>query len=76
METTINKNKLRRLQTLGEEIGNSITHGLAAIFAVIATIFMFLKCDTIRDYLGVSIYGFCMLMLYLMSCLSFATFYF
>lgn len=69
METTINKNKLRRLQTLGEEIGNSITHGVAAIFAVIATIFMFLKCDTIRDYLGVSIYGFCMLMLYLMSCL-------
>ncbi len=70
-ETTIltEKKKPRRLQTLGEEIGNSITHGVAAIFAIVATILMLLKCDNIRAYVGVSIYGFCMLMLYLMSCL-------
>lgn len=69
MENKITLKKTRRNQTLGEEIGNSVTHGVMALFAIIATIFMYLKCETVREYVGVSIYGFCMLMLYLMSCL-------
>ncbi len=61
--------KTRRLQSLGEEIGNSITHGVGAIFAIVATILMLIKADDTREYIGVSIYGACMFILYLMSCL-------
>lgn len=59
----------KRAQTLGEEIGNSVTHGVMALFAVVATILMYLKCETPRAYVGVTIFGVCMFLLYLMSCL-------
>ena len=40
--------KTRRLQTLGEEIGNSITHGVMALFAICAAVLMYLKCNTTK----------------------------
>ena len=61
--------KTRRLQTLGEEIGNSITHGVMALFAICAAVLMYLKCNTTREYIGVTIFSVCMLLLYTMSCL-------
>lgn len=61
--------KERRKQSLGEEIGNAITHGVGAILAIIGTVFMLLKADSVSDYVGVSIFGLCMLLLYSMSSL-------
>lgn len=62
------KRKLRK-QTLGEEIGNSITHGLGFAAAIVGTIFLLIKADTGKEYLASWIYGIGMVMLYLSSCL-------
>lgn len=59
----------RRDQTLGEEIGNAITHGCGFIFAVVAMILMLIKCDTALAYVGALIFSFGLLSLYIMSCL-------
>ncbi len=61
--------KVRRQQTLGEEIGNSVTHGIAFILGLIGTILMIIKADTTLEYIGCIIFGFGLIMLYLMSCL-------
>lgn len=73
MNETTNELKYRagmkRYQTLGEEIGNAITHGVGSLLAVFALVIMYIKCDSTRDYISITIYGFCMIMLYTMSCL-------
>ncbi len=61
--------KERRLQTLGEEIGNSVTHGVMALFAIAAAVLLFIRCNSAREYVGASIFSICMLLLYLSSCL-------
>lgn len=61
--------KSRRQQSVGEEIGNSVTHGIAFILGVIATVMMIIKADTQLEYIGCSIFGFGIMILYLMSCL-------
>ncbi len=61
--------KIKRNQTIGEEIGNSITHGLGAIFAIVATILMLIKADETKEYIGVIFFGIGFILLYSMSCL-------
>ena len=61
--------RTRRPQTLGEEIGNSITHGVMALFAIVSLVLLLLKSTNVREYVGAIIYSFCMFMLYIMSCL-------
>ena len=39
-----------------EEIGNSVTHGVGAIFSVVLYILMLLASDTSKEYVGASIY--------------------
>lgn len=68
VKKSIMKRKLKK-QTLGEEIGNAITHGLGAAAAILGAIFLLIKADTGREYLAVSIYSFGMIILYLSSCL-------
>lgn len=55
--------------TLAEELWNSISHGLAAIFAVVATVLMIFKADTALEYVTVSVYGTTMIILYVISCI-------
>ncbi len=69
MEVTKEKRKRLAPQTLGEEIGNSITHGLGFAAAIIGTIFLLIKAQGAREYLACSIFGVGMMMLYLASCL-------
>ena len=52
-----------------EEIGNAITHGLGAIFSVVAYLLMLFSSETTAEILSASIYFFGMLMMFLMSCL-------
>ena len=52
-----------------EEVGNSITHGIGALLAIPGTILLLLKSDTGIKTLAASVYGFCMFIMFLMSCL-------
>ncbi len=55
--------------TLGEELCNSISHGLGAVLAIIGTIFLLIKSDTPWEYVSAAIYGASMITLYSCSCL-------
>ena len=52
-----------------EEIGNSVSHGLGAIFGVVALVLMLLKSDTPMKIIGSIVYGVSMIIMMLMSCL-------
>jgi hemolysin III len=52
-----------------EEIGNSVTHGLGAIFAVVALSLMLLKSDTPLKITASFVYGFSLFFMMLASCL-------
>lgn len=71
------KEKKAKLQKLNEppkrpvleEIGNAVTHGVGAILAIIALVFMLLKSDTALKITASIVYGFSMFFMMLMSCL-------
>lgn len=52
-----------------EEIGNSITHGLGAVFAIIAYILMLMAADTRIEYVCATIYFLGQFILFISSCL-------
>ena len=52
-----------------EEIGNAVSHGVGAIFAIIALVLMLIKANTGLEIASAIIYGFCMFMTMLNSCL-------
>lgn len=56
-------------QSLGEEIGNAITHGLGFIFGIIGLILMYIKSNSAVDFIGVSLYSVSFLFLYISSTL-------
>ncbi|MDE7161225.1 MAG: hemolysin III family protein [Anaeroplasmataceae bacterium] len=68
------KEKVRRLneppkRPVLEEIGNAVTHGVGAILAGIALVFMLLKSNTALKITASIVYGFSMFFMMLMSCL-------
>lgn len=52
-----------------QEVGNSITHGVGALFAVVGFILLLMKSNTPLQYLSSIVYGVCMFVMMLMSCL-------
>lgn len=52
-----------------EEIGNAITHGLGAVFAIVALIMMLFAADTEVEYIAAVIYFFGMFVMFMSSCL-------
>lgn len=52
-----------------EEVGNAVTHGAGAIFAIIAFILMCVFSDTPTDYIGASMYFFGQFIMFTVSCL-------
>lgn len=52
-----------------EEIGNAVTHGLGACFAVVALVLMLLHSETAAERVAAAIYGAGMVLLFLISCL-------
>ena len=56
-------------RSLLEEIGNSITHGVGAIFAIVASILMFIFFDRTLEYAGAAVYAFGSVVMFTMSCL-------
>ncbi len=59
-------------QTVGEEIANAVSHGIGALLAIIGTVVLIVYAVSNSDVsavVSVSIYGFCLIFLYLMSTL-------
>lgn len=55
--------------TLGEELWNSITHGIGALLAIAGLVLMLLKANTKMEIVTASVYGVSMIILYLISCI-------
>ena len=58
-----------------EEIGNAITHGLGAVFAIVAFILLLLRSDTDVEFISSVIYFFGMFVMFMSSCLYHAFVY-
>lgn len=56
-------------QTLGEEIANAISHGIMAIFGIVAMILLIIKADNGVEVIAAIIFGFGIILLYSMSTL-------
>ena len=55
--------------TVGEEIFNSISHGIGAVFSIVALILMVVKAHGILPETTVTLFGCAMIILYVMSCI-------
>ena len=55
--------------TVGEELFNSISHGIGAVFSIVALILMVVKAHGIINEATVSLFGVSMIILYVMSCI-------
>ncbi len=63
---------LQRKQQLGEEIANAVSHGIAALLAIVGTVFAVIKSVESSSNVSIvsaSIYGASLIILYLFSCL-------
>ncbi len=53
--------------SLSEELINAISHGLGAIFGIVALVLMLVKANSALEYVTVSIYGTTIIILYVIS---------
>lgn len=63
------------IQTLGEEIANAVSHGLMAIFGIVALILMLIRSTSTLHVISAIIFGFGIINLYTMSTLYHALFH-
>lgn len=61
--------KNKRYQTLGEEIGNAVTHGVGALLGILGLVLMLIKSNTALEYAGSIVFGCAMIFVYTFSCL-------
>ena len=62
-------------QTLGEEIANAVSHGLMAIFGIVALVLLLVKSQSTTQVIAAIIFGFGIINLYTMSTLYHALFH-
>lgn len=67
--------KKTHIQTLGEEIANAISHGVMAIFGIVALILLLIKADQTIEVVAAIIFGFGIINLYTMSTIYHALFH-
>ncbi len=60
--------KLLPNYTLGEELWNSITHGLGALFGILVLVTTLMKAEGARETVACAIYGASLILLYSVSC--------
>lgn len=60
--------KLLPKYTLGEELWNSITHGLGALFGIFVLVTTLIKAEGAREITACAIYGASLILLYTISC--------
>jgi hemolysin III len=61
--------RTRRKQLFGEELANSISHGIMAIFGIFVLVFLLVKSDTLSKTFGAIIFGLSVTALYTFSTL-------
>lgn len=61
--------KIKKFYTLGEEIGNAVSHGVGIALAILAIIFLMLKGGSTLEIISYLVFGICALTLYTMSTL-------
>ena len=61
--------KIKRPQSLGEEIANAVSHGVGAIFGIVALILFLLASQTWQEYVAGSIFAIAIFLLFLSSTL-------
>lgn len=67
--------KKDKRQTLGEEIANAVSHGLMAIFGIVAMVLLIVRSDSAVEVLASVLFGFGMINLYTMSTLYHSLFH-
>lgn len=66
---SFNVKKIKRPQSLGEEIANAISHGIGAIFGLVALILFLVASDTWQEYLAGAIFASAIFLLFISSTL-------
>ena len=56
-------------RSVPEEVGNAVVHGVGALLSIAGTVLLALRSDTGAKAFSTAVYGLCMLLLFLMSCL-------
>ncbi len=56
-------------RSVPEEVGNAVTHGVGALFSIAGTVLLLLKSDTGLKLFAAIVYGACLILMFLMSCL-------
>lgn len=56
-------------RTVLEEVGNAVVHGVGALFSVAGTVLLILRSDTGTKLFSSIVYGICLILMFLMSCL-------
>lgn len=56
-------------RTVPEEVGNAVVHGLGALLGIAGTVLMILRSHTTLQTISAIIYGSCLILMFLMSCL-------
>lgn len=72
MSSIKNNLKSKKMYSLGEEIANSITHGIGVVFSIVVLTILLVYAIWQRSavsIIGFSIYGFCSIIMYLSSTL-------
>ena len=68
MSSAPNRNEPPRRSIL-EEVGNAVTHGVGALFAVAGLVLLLLKSTPGVSLFSALVYGICLVIMFLMSCL-------
>ncbi|MGI6771166.1 MAG: PAQR family membrane homeostasis protein TrhA [Acholeplasmataceae bacterium] len=58
-----------KTQSLGEELANAISHGVAALLGIVGLVLLLVKSTNTSEYVGSAIFGASIIILYTMSCL-------
>ena len=61
--------KKTNIQTLGEEIANAVSHGVMALFGILALVLLLIRSDTPREVMASTFFGVGIINLYTMSTL-------
>ena len=61
--------KVKRHQTLGEELANAISHGIGAIFGLVALILLLVRATTWQEYVAGAIFASAIFLLFISSTL-------
>ena len=68
-ETKLKKNNEPPKRSVLEEVGNAVTHGVGALFSIAGTVLLLIRSDSGIKLFCSIVYGACLIMMFLMSCL-------